>query len=83
MQFRPSFDQPALPPRKASRKQINRVNRKDSNLSLMVSVKMRSMVRLTNLHVHANDYAKETTDFWHIRILSPWVSVPVQWLPLR
>ena len=70
MQFRPRFDQPALPSWQVSRKQLNGIDSENSDIVLIVGVKMRCVMRLSNLHEHANDDAEKATDLWHICILS-------------
>ncbi len=86
MQFRPCFDQPALPSGQASRKQLHGIDRENSDVVLIVRVKVWRMVRRSNLHEHANDDAEEPTDLWHSRILStrvPARSAPGHSIQLR
>ena len=45
MQFRPGFDQPALPARQAARKQLNGIDRENPDIVPLVRVKVWNMVR--------------------------------------
>ena len=66
MQFRPRFDQPALPSWQVSCKQLDGVDPVNSDVVLIVRVEMWRVMRLPNLHEHANDDAEKPTDLWHI-----------------
>ena len=70
MQFRPCFDQPALPSGQAASKQLYGIYRENSNRVLLVGVKVWRVVWLPDLHEHANADAEGPTDLWHGRIVS-------------
>ena len=69
MQFGPRLDHAALSFGQRPRHQFNRINAIDRNLILIVSMKVRRLMRCANLRVHANDNAEKTAEFWHQRIL--------------
>ena len=77
MQFRPCFDQPALPSGQAASKQLHGIYRENSNFVLIVGVKVWRVVRPTDFHEHANDDAEEPTDLWHGRIVSTFGHSPL------
>ena len=66
MQFRPCFDQPALPSWQVSGKQLDGVDPVNSYLVLIVRVEMWRVMRLPNLHEHTNDNSEKPADLWHI-----------------
>lgn len=86
MQFRPRFDQPALPSGQAAREQLDRIYRENSHVVLIVGVNVWRVVWPPDFHEHANDDAEEPTDLWHRRIVStiePFPSAPGHSFELR
>jgi len=65
MQFGPGFDKPPLSSGARTRHQLDRIHTVDRHLILIVSVKMRSLMRRASPPVHADDDTEETADLWH------------------
>lgn len=70
MQFRPRFYQSLLSPGHLSRDQFDRCDSEYPDVVLIVGVKVRSVMRLTDLCKHSDDDAEETTQFRHQSILA-------------
>src|SRR5580693_2221825 len=82
MQLCPGFHEALLLFRQSSCDQIDRVDRIDRDLVLIVGVQMRSTVRSTRLRIHPNDDAEESGDLWHSD-LSPGPSGALGEVPRR
>ena len=65
MQFSPGLDEPALCAGQLSYQELNRVDTKHGYVLLVVGVEVRRVVRLTELHEHADDDPEEPAEFWH------------------
>ncbi len=65
MYLRPCLNEPALRNRKTATEALKRINREDSRLILIVSVKMRTVVLATGLDEHPDDDSEEPREFRH------------------
>lgn len=65
MQLCPGFNQTLLPLGKAAGEYFDRINSNDGHLVLIVSVKVRRVVRSAHLDKHPDDYSKKAAEFWH------------------
>ena len=63
--FRPSLDEALLRPRKAAANALDRIQSERGQGVLIERVKMRPMVRRTDLHEHSNDDSEEPRQFRH------------------
>lgn len=69
MQFTPSLDKPSLPGWQRTRDHLDRIDAENSNLILIVRMKMSGMVRRARLGEHSNDDPEEPAQLWHSTIL--------------
>jgi len=69
VQLGPRFNEPSLTFWKRTRNQFNRIDAKNADFLLIISVKVRDVMLCANLHEHSNDDAEETAQFGHRRIL--------------
>jgi hypothetical protein len=60
---------PPLPLRYETSDQFDGINAEDSHMFLVIGVEVWNVVRSSNLHEHADNYAEEATEFWHSNIL--------------
>ena len=70
MQLRPRFHESALAPGQLSGNQLDRRDSEYPDVVLIVGVKVRRVMRFTDLHKHPNDDAEEPTQLRHNRILA-------------
>ncbi len=70
MQFRPRLDKTTLSTRQVSRNQLDGIDPENTDIVLMIRMKVRRVVRGSDLHEHPNDDPEKPADLWHVRILS-------------
>jgi hypothetical protein len=70
VQIGPGFDEPQLASGERTRYQLDPIDTVDCHDILIVSVKMRFMVRCASFPVHADCDAEETADLWLESILA-------------
>jgi len=63
--FRPRLDEPALPPGKLTTDELDRVDREDAEIILIVRVEVWSVVRSRGFDKHPNDDSEEPGDLGH------------------
>jgi hypothetical protein len=78
VQLSPSLDKPSLRAWQLPGQKLDRVDTEHSYMLLIVSVEVRRVVRLADLHKHADDDPEEAAEFGHDRLL-----YPAQRLPIR
>jgi hypothetical protein len=64
MKLRPCFDKPQLSSWQVAGNQFYRINTEHTGVVLLIRMKMRRVMR-TELGVHANNDAEESTQLWH------------------
>ncbi len=70
MKFGPCFHQSSLSPWQGTFNKFDRVHAIDSNVVLIVRMKMRRVMRRPDFPKHADDDAEEAAQFWHEGILT-------------
>ncbi len=76
MDLDPCFHESALPVGEAATDELRRIDGKDTDVILIVRVKMWPMVRRRGLGKHADDDPEESGDLWHglpriVRLYAP------------
>ena len=71
MNFRPCFDESLLRSRKTAADELDRIDGEHSRRVLIVSVKVRAVVRCADLHEHSNDDSKKSGNLRHRYIRVP------------
>jgi len=61
----PRLDEPALPPRKLTTDELDRVDRNDADVILVVRMEVWSVVRSRRLGKYSNDDSEEPRDLGH------------------
>ncbi len=70
MDFGPGYDQSLLAEGKASPDLLDRIGSEDTHPSLVVGVKVRSVVWTARFDKHPNHDSEETADLWHDIIIA-------------